>query len=154
MRVRLGDPQTQVLLAGLAAEYRSRYGELDILSDAVANEFDPPEGAFVVLVEDGVTVAGGGLRRIDATTAEVKRMWTSPRHRRQGLARSVLTALEQVAVDLSYQRIRLETGPAQPEAVALYVSLGYRRAPVYGRYEQALAFERELVTAAEASTQR
>lgn len=143
-RVRLGDRPTQPLLAGLADEYRARYGDIDVLADAHADQFAAPDGAFVVLLDDGVTLAGGGLRRLDATTAEVKRMWTSPRHRRQGLARVVLRGLEQVADELGYRRIRLETGPHQPEAVGLYASLGYERIAVYGPYELAIAFERDL----------
>jgi len=33
-----------------------------------------------------VTVAGGGIRRIDERIVEVKRMWTNPDYRRQGVA--------------------------------------------------------------------
>ena len=143
-RVRLQDREATPLLAGLREEYLQRYAGVDVMADAEAAEFDPPDGAFVVLLLDGETVAGGGLRRLDAHTAEVKRMWTAPLHRRQGRARTVLAALEDAARQMSYTRIRLETGPAQPEAVALYLSLGYRQIPVYGDYELAVAFEREL----------
>lgn len=142
--VRLNDLEAAPLLAGLRAEYLQRYGDFDVLADATTAEFDAPDGAFVVLLLDGETVAGGGLRRLGAHCAEVKRMWTAPLHRRQGLARTVLVALEDVARELSYTRIRLETGPAQPEAVALYLSLGYQQIPVYGDYELAVAFECEL----------
>ncbi|MBB5773656.1 GNAT family N-acetyltransferase [Nonomuraea jabiensis] len=48
-------------------------------------------------------VSGGAFRRYDAATAEVKRVWTHPRHR----------------------RIYLTTGPRQPEAVRLYPASGY-----------------------------
>ena len=146
-RVRLSDPEAAPLLAGLREEYRQRYAGVDVMADADVAEFDAPDGAFVVLVLDGETVAGAGLRRLDARTAEVKRMWTAPLHRRQGRARQVLAALEDAARQLSYTRIRLETGPAQPEAVALYLSVGYQQIPVYGRHELAIAFERQLPAA-------
>ena len=144
LRVRLHDPEVAPLLAGLREEYHQRYAGVDVMADADAAEFDSPDGAFVVLLLDGETVAGAGLRRLDTRTAEVKRMWTAPLHRRQGRARTVLAALEDAARAMSYTRIRLETGPAQPEAVALYLSLGYQQIPVYGRHELAVAFEREL----------
>ena len=142
--VRLTDPAVTPLLTGLHAEYTARYGEVSALADAPAEQFDPPDGAFVVALVDGVTAAGGGLRRVDATTGEVKRMWTSAEHRRRGLARTVLRALEDRARALGYTRLHLETGPAQPEALGLYAHLGYDRIEVYGRYPLARAFARDL----------
>jgi GNAT superfamily N-acetyltransferase len=73
----------------------------------------------------GQTVAGGALRRYDDETAEVKRMWTSHEHRRQGLGRRVLDELEVAARDLGYRRLYLTTGPRQPEAAALYLAAGF-----------------------------
>jgi GNAT superfamily N-acetyltransferase len=117
------------------------------MSLAHPDEFDPPTGAFVVLLEDDQTVAGGGIRRLENQTCEVKRMWTSPGHRRGGLATAVLVALEDVARQLGYTRVRLETGPSQPEAIALYEHFGYRTIAPFGPYRQAVAFERDLTGA-------
>ena len=150
--VRLTDPAVAPLLADLATEYHTRYGSQDEMSRAHAEEFDPPAGRFVVLIDDGVTVAGGGFRSVagmeadpaDGRVCEVKRMWTSPDHRRQGHAARVLAALEAAAREAGYAILRLETGPRQPEAISLYTSAGYRRIPTYGRYAEALAFERHL----------
>ncbi|MCU1378623.1 MAG: Acetyltransferase [Acidimicrobiales bacterium] len=131
------------LLAGLSVEYETRYGETDEMAFAHPEEFDPPAGAFIVLVADDVAVAGGGIRpHADAGVCEVKRMWTHPDHRRQGHASTVLVALEDAARAVGYTTMRLETGPAQPEAQALYAARGYRRIPRYGRYPEALAYER------------
>jgi hypothetical protein len=52
-----------------------------------------------------------------------------------------LDALEIVAREHGYTWLKLETGPAQPEAQSLYEGRGYRSIPTYGRYEQARAFE-------------
>ncbi|MCU1375132.1 MAG: Acetyltransferase [Actinomycetia bacterium] len=141
--VGLDDPLAGLVLAGLAVEYEARYGETDELSYAHAEEFEAPTGAFVVLVVGDEVVAGGGVRAHgDPGIAEVKRMWTHPDHRRRGHASTVLTALEEVARNAGYTAVRLETGPAQPEAQAMYAARGYRRIPVYGRYPEALAYER------------
>jgi GNAT superfamily N-acetyltransferase len=96
---------------------------------------------FLVLLDQRLTVAGGGVRRLSLDTCEVKRMWTSPHHRRKGLASAILDALENDARDRGYTWLKLETGPAQPEAQSLYEGRGYRSIPTYGRYEQARAFE-------------
>lgn len=139
-RVRFSDAEVQPLLAGLTDEYDNRYGENIEMTRAGPEEFDPPAGLFIVLVDGSTTAAGGGFRRHDSQTCEVKRMWTSPQYRRRGLAISVLQALEDAARDVGYDRVILETGPMQPEAEAMYAARGYRRIDVYGHYPEARAF--------------
>jgi GNAT superfamily N-acetyltransferase len=143
-RVAFDDEAAVPVLAGLSQEYAVRYGEIDEMSYTTAAEFEPPAGTFVVIVQGGRTVAGGGFRRLSDEACEVKRVWTSPQCRRQGLAGLVLDALEGAAAEVGYRTVRLETGPAQPEAEAFYESRGYERIPVYGRYPEAIAFERPL----------
>ena len=96
------------------------------------------------MVDDGIIIAGGGYRRQARGRCEVKRMWTAPDHRRQGHASTVLRALEDAARAAGYMTLWLETGPAQPEAAAMYASRGYRRIPAYGRYRAAIGFEKVL----------
>lgn len=143
-RVRLSDPAAQLLVTGLTEEYEARYGPNGEMSRAPHAEFDPPSGLFVVLVDGDVTLAGGGFRRYDDTTCEVKRMWTHPDHRRRGLATVVLTALEDGAAEAGYSKLVLETGPRQPEAEAMYKARGYSRIDFYGPYSEALAFSFDL----------
>lgn len=143
--VRYDDVSVQPVLSGLSEEYHRRYGAIDELAQTDVHQFDPPAGAFYVLQAGGVTVAGGGYRRLDEVCCEVKRLWTGPTRRRQGLAGLVLDALESSALQAGYRLVRLETGPRQPEAVAFYTWRGYRPIPLYSdRYEHALAFERPL----------
>lgn len=73
----------------------------------------------------GETVAGGAFRRYDAAAAELKRVWTHPRHRGEGLGRLVVRELEREALRRGYRRIYLTTGPRRPEAVHLYLASGY-----------------------------
>ena len=116
-----------------------------------ASDFVEPDGAFLILEEDGVTVAGGAIRRYDPQTAEVKRVWTSHRHRRRGLARRVMAELEAAAAELGYQRIHLTTGPRQPEARSLYLAAGYTPrfdATADPETIGPLAFAKELVAGA------
>lgn len=126
-------PEALPLLDGLVAEYDARYGgepgrsssrsEIDRYP-AVA--FQPPFGDFLLLRRDGRTIAGGALMPHDDETAEVKRVWTDPGLRRQGLSRRIMAALEARAAGLGYTRLYLTTGFRQPEAVALYLGLGFR----------------------------
>jgi len=128
------DPRAQPLVDELSWEYDSRYGEfyqqsgepreMEKYPPAV---FSPPEGGnFVLLLRDGVAVAGGAFKRHDDPhTAEFKRIWTDRRLRRQGLARRVLVELEAQALRQAYRRVYLTTGFRQPEAVGLYLTHGY-----------------------------
>jgi GNAT superfamily N-acetyltransferase len=143
-RVRLSDAEVAPLLDGLTLEYDTRYGENIEMTRASIDEFDPPSGLFIVVVDGPTTAAGGGFRRYDKTTCEVKRMWTHPRYRRQGLAVRVLGALEDAAREAGYTRLILETGPRQPEAEKLYETRGYNRVEVYGHYPEARAFSLDL----------
>ena len=143
-QVSLTDPAVTPLLEGLTKEYEARYGPNSEMSRTGAEEFDPPEGLFLVLLDGTTTAAGGGFRRHAEGVCEVKRMWTDPAYRRQGLAWRVLGALEDAARDAGYVRLILETGPRQHEAAAMYARKGYTRIPVFGIYAEALAFELSL----------
>lgn len=128
--VTVRDPQVRPLLDDLHLEYTSRYGPNDELSSYPDDEFTASRGgAFLILVEDGLTIAGGALRRYDERTAEFKRIWTHPGHRRRGLGAAVVRELEHTAVRRGYRRVYLTTGPRQPEATALYLAAGYT--PLY-----------------------
>nr|WP_116246727.1 GNAT family N-acetyltransferase [Nocardiopsis sp. FIRDI 009] len=156
-RVHHDDPRVAGLLAGLLEEYTERYGADNAareLERYPVTEFTAPHGRLVLAELDGGIVAGGAVRpyrqerATQPETAEFKRVWTSHRHRRRGLARRVMTALEEAARDLGYTRVVLFTGPSQPEALALYDRLGYRR---LGRdeveefpYPEAIGFTRDL----------
>ncbi|MCR8691507.1 GNAT family N-acetyltransferase [Rhodococcus pyridinivorans] len=128
--VRQNDPLAAPLLAELAVEYSTRYEhsfeeQYESLVGYPEDQFAPPDGALLVLVEDGVPVAGGAFQRYDENTAELKRIWTSKDHRRRGLGRIVVAELESEALRRGYTRIYLTTGWRQPEAVALYLAAGY-----------------------------
>ena len=114
---------------GVPAADQDRIDNPDVV---VAEHLAPPDGIFLVAWLDDVAVACGGVRRHDATTGEVKRMYVIPDARRQGISRVVLTELEARARALGYTRLVLETGTRQPEAIALYESTGYESITPYG----------------------
>ena len=140
------DPDAVRLIADVQAEYVERYGGPDAAAVDPA-EFAPPGGLFLLGLLDGVAVATGGWRRLDATRAEIKRMYVAPGLRRQGLARRMLAELERRAADAGVTEMVLNTGPAQPEAIALYELTGYRPVPGFGHYAchpDALFFGKQL----------
>lgn len=82
---------------------------------------------------DGVAVGCGGVA-FDDGFAEVKRMYTRPTARRQGVAAAVLRQLEGEAKRAGYAVLRLETGTYQAEAIAFYEREGFQRCDAFGDY--------------------
>jgi GNAT superfamily N-acetyltransferase len=124
------------------AEYVVRYGTRDETRFDPA-QFEAPEGAFYVGYRDDVPVLMGGWRfRADVSRlgaerpVEVKRMYVVPEARRGGLARLMLAHLEVTARTAGADAVLLETGTAQPEAMALYESSGYERIEPFGHYRR------------------
>jgi ribosomal protein S18 acetylase RimI-like enzyme len=132
-RVRADDPAARSLVAAMEAWVAEHFGPTtpDRTSTVAAEEMAPPGGVFVVLYEDGEPVAGGGLRRLGPDVAEIKRMFVRPAARERGHGRRVLDALEAVAVELGYRRLRLDTAQSMTTAIALYRGAGYRDIPDY-----------------------
>ncbi|KOS02252.1 GNAT family N-acetyltransferase [Paenibacillus polymyxa] len=93
------------------------------------------EMVFAVVYMDEKPVACGGLRPIDAEEMELKRFYVDSSYRRQGIAVSLLSFLEEEASKRGVVRIKLETGAAQPEAIALYTKRGYEPIERFGEYE-------------------
>lgn len=128
----IDDPKAKVLNDALLNEYDQRYGTFFDPEGAIAemrryppSDFAPQLGNFLLLMRNGVAIGGGGFKFYDTETAEVKRVWISDHHRRQGLAAKILQELEEQAVRQGYKRLYLTTGCRQPEAVALYLKHGY-----------------------------
>ena len=96
------------------------------------NEMTPPAGVFVLARLEGDPVGCGGLKRIDETTGEIKRVWTAPSARGLGVARKIVRRLEAAARDLGLKRVRLDTNRALTEAQALYRAEGYREVERFG----------------------
>jgi len=130
------------LLAQVQQEYVRRYGGEDT-TPLRTSMFVPGEGVFLVAYAAGRPVAMGGWRRHDEArdgrvpgrrVAEIKRMFVVPEARGRGHARFLLAELERTALEDGCDQMVLETGQAQPEAIALYRSAGYTDIEPFGHY--------------------
>jgi GNAT superfamily N-acetyltransferase len=142
-RLPITHPDAARLVEEVQGEYVVRYGGRDE-TPLDPTVFDAPRGAFFVGYLDGVPVATGAWRlRTDVAalgsrrTAEIKRMYVAAAARRTGLGRLMLAHLESTARAAGAPVMVLETGLAQPEAIALYTSSGYEPVPGFGHYRDA-----------------
>jgi putative acetyltransferase len=145
IRTNSSDPAFRALVAELDKDLAIRDGN-DHAFFAQFNKIDNIRHA--VLVMDGTNAVGcGAMKAFDADAMEIKRMYTAPTHRKQGIGSLVLRELESWAHELGIKRCVLETGQKQPEAIALYTKCGYRVIPNYGQYAGVLSsvcFEKRL----------
>jgi len=149
-RAALDSPDAARLIAALNAELTSAFPEPGAnhfgLSAADVTEGD---GAFLIAYLDETAVGCGALRRLDAETGELKRMYVDPSARGRGLGRQLVAALEHEALSLGLTTLVLETGARLTRAVELYEGMGYRPIPLFGEYltspDTSLCFGKSLV---------
>ncbi len=85
--------------------------------------------------KDKLPVACGAFKEYDNDPVDLKRIFVLDKHRGEGLAKLIVSKLEEIAGKRNYKYAILETGKGQPEAIGLYKGLGYEVIPNYGPYE-------------------
>jgi ribosomal protein S18 acetylase RimI-like enzyme len=138
----------------LFREYASSL-EIDLAFQDFAKEltiigvqYNKPSGALILAYSDIEAVGCAAVRKLDDETAELKRMYVKPQFRGHKIAQKLLQLSLDIARDLHYKKIRLDTIPSMTSAQKLYLSNGfyviepYRFNPVEG----AIYMERRLDT--------
>jgi len=140
------DARASALRAAMDAEISPRYADrLDGVTDEQAARIgsalavDPATIVATVVATDaaGRAVGHAALRDLGAAFAgslEVKRVYVQPEARGTGLSRVLMAELERVAASSGADRLILQTGDRQPDAIALYEKIGYTRIPIYPPY--------------------
>lgn len=95
--------------------------------------FSQPTGALLIATVDQESAGCVGLRALDSTSCEMKRMYVDPRFHGLGVGEALANHLIQRARNLGYARMCLDTGPKQFEARGLYQKLNFR--PIKPYYE-------------------
>lgn len=94
-------------------------------------EYAPPAGRLYLALEDGVPTGCVALRRLDASTGEVKRLYVRAGARGAGSGRELARKVIDAARGIGYARLVLDTLPKMRAARSLYGSLGFREIPAY-----------------------
>ncbi len=111
---------------GLRGDPRGADADLEDLE----SNYSRAGGWFGVLVNsEGRILASVGLRRVDAATAELRKMYMEGQFRGRGLGRSLLERALTEARVRGFRKVTLETATVLREAVSLYERHGFRRLP-------------------------
>jgi len=112
---------------GTDLEYQGFSGELA----ALPSPYVPPRGALLI-AQAGPEVAGCvAMRRLTDDVAEMKRLYVRPGFRSFGLGRRFVEAIVEIARDVGYRELRLDTLASMEAAHALYLRLGFVEIPPY-----------------------
>ena len=90
------------------------------------------EGGALLVAFDSSEPAGTiALRRLDAKSGEVKRLYLRPKFRGRGLGRRLLEAVIDQATEVPYDCLYADTLPSMMEALSLYQRGGFQRVEAY-----------------------
>ncbi|GCE77194.1 GNAT family N-acetyltransferase [Cellulomonas biazotea] len=144
VRVPWQDPRAVALRRAMHEFNCQRYPELIPVFDAAGgfDGDDAQQGVGVVTATlallDGEPVGHVALRAArdgyPDGSGEVKKLYVDGVARGAGVGRVLMEAVEADAREAGMSSLLLQTGVRQPEAVALYVSLGYRPVVPFGPY--------------------
>jgi GNAT superfamily N-acetyltransferase len=128
------EPATHALIAEYfdmrAESFPMDLGDYHAAFPKAAN-FTPPDGVFLVVVEDGEDVGCGGVKALSPTRYEVKHLWIQPRMQGRHLGRALLDELERRARDFGAAEVMLDTNASLVAAGNLYRSSGYDEVAPY-----------------------
>ncbi len=131
------DPERVAVAQTLLEEYSRGLGfPLDFQGfaqelESLPGEYAPPHGRPILARVGGRYAGCIGLRRFDATTCEMKRLYVRPGFRGRGIGGRLAEYVVGEARKLGYRRMRLDTVPSMTVALGLYRSLGFREIPPY-----------------------
>jgi ribosomal protein S18 acetylase RimI-like enzyme len=120
------------IVRSLMREYQQRLG-VDLSFQGFAAELDalpgsyaPPSGRLLLAWHEQAAVGCVALQRIDASRAEMKRLYVPPGARGLGVGRRLVAQLLSDAQAIGYSEVVLDTLPTMNEAQRLYEQFGFR----------------------------
>ena len=99
--------------------------------DGLPGEYALPAGRVYLALQGGAAVGCVALRRLDADTGEVKRLYVRAAAQGGGVGRDLAREVIGAAKEIGYARLVLDTLPKMRAAAALYRSLSFREIPPY-----------------------
>ena len=95
--------------------------------------YQKPYGGIILIkeMETGNFIGCAGIRRFENQIAEIKRMYIKREHRNKGLGARLLDLAIELAKELGYKKIRLDTVESMKPAIKIYRSRGFKQIEPY-----------------------
>ena len=95
------------------------------------DKYSAPDGRLLLALADGAPAGCAALRRLDAQSCEMKRMYVRPEFRGLGIGNLLLQRIQSDAREIGYRRMLLDTLPFLDRAIRMYRKAGFREIPSY-----------------------
>ena len=106
-------------------------GQIDKQIAELPGAYGPPRGVVLLAFAGSDLVACGALRRLEAKSGEIKRIFVRQDHRGPGFGVRLTRALLDRANDLGYEKVRVDTLPTMAAAIQFYQEMGFDPIPAY-----------------------
>ncbi len=114
---------------------------------SLPGKYAKPDGRLFLIYKKNLSAGCIALRKIDAETCEMKRLYVREQFRGLSLGKMLIEKLFKEAQVIGYEKMRLDTLPDKmPSAVKLYKSYGFCEIPPYydNPHRQTLFMELDL----------
>lgn len=105
-----------------------------------------PNGGIILCKANEKFIACAGIRRFNENAGEIKRMYVHPEFRNKGIANKLLLNLVELAKNLNYTHLYLDTLDSMKGAIKLYKINGFEEIDAYYKnpLPGVLYFKKEL----------
>ena len=134
-QIRAIRPSDNPTLAGIVRNTLAEFGAnkpgtvyFDSTTDALYELFQQPGASYFVAEIDGKIAGGAGIyptKGLPPDTCELVKMYLIPEARGLGLGRTLIEKSIELAKELGYRKIYLETMPELRQALKVYARFGF-----------------------------
>jgi N-acetylglutamate synthase-like GNAT family acetyltransferase len=109
-------------------------------------KYQEPDGAFIIAKENNNVIGCIGIKKLDKTICEMKRLFGNDKYKGKGIGKKLVGLIIADAQSKQYEKMRLDTLDYMKSALNLYQKNGfYEIAPYYHNPVKGVVYlEREL----------
>jgi ribosomal protein S18 acetylase RimI-like enzyme len=97
----------------------------------IGKQYNQPKSALLLAYDNKIAIGCAAILEFDKSTAELKRMFVLPKYREYKVGRQLLELAIDIATELNYTKIQLDTLPTMTEALYLYRTFDFYEIPPY-----------------------
>jgi ribosomal protein S18 acetylase RimI-like enzyme len=112
-------------------EFDLDFQNFDQEMDDFPGQYDMPKGRLYLAMDENQPVGCVALRDLGDGICEMKRLYVRPNSRGKNIGKLLAKTVIDAAMELGYDRMRLDTIPSMRQANVLYKNLGFKEIAPY-----------------------